>query len=89
MKYNIKSKSKIQEFDILLALNREGNLSVGECARHMTYSGTRDYSRDSIATMRIKKLVEEGYIDKKIDPNNKRSRIISITEKGKDICSKL
>ncbi|MBS4804216.1 MAG: MarR family transcriptional regulator [Clostridium sp.] len=68
----------ISQFGVLEALYNKGNLRICELIEKMlTTSGN--------ITVVIKNLEKDGFIKRNIDPEDKRSCIISITDKGKDI----
>ena len=68
----------ISQFGDLEALYNKGNLRISELIEKMlTTSGN--------ITVVIKNLEKDGFIKRNIDPADKRSCIISITDKGKDI----
>ena len=66
------------QFGVLEALYNKGDLRICELIEKiLTTSGN--------ITVVIKDLEKEGLIEKKPDPNDKRSCIISLTEEGKKI----
>ena len=66
------------QFGVLEALYNKGDLRICELIEKiLTTSGN--------ITVVIKNLEKEGLIEKKPDPNDKRSCIISLTEEGKKI----
>ena len=68
----------IAQFGVLEALYNKGDLRICEIIdRILTTSGN--------ITVVIKNLEKDGLIEKKPDPNDKRSCIISLTEEGKKI----
>ena len=65
------------QFGVLEALYNKGDLRINELIEKiLTTSGN--------ITVVIKNLEKEGFIRKNIDPEDKRSCIISLTDKGKD-----
>ena len=65
------------QFGVLEALYNKGDLKINELIEKiLTTSGN--------ITVVIKNLEKEGFIQKNADPKDKRSCIISITNKGKE-----
>lgn len=65
------------QFGVLEALYNKGDLTVNELiSKILTTSGN--------ITVVIKNLEKQGFIQKNIDPKDKRSCIISLTDQGKD-----
>lgn len=70
------------QFGVLEALYSKGDLRIGEIMEKiLTTSGN--------ITVVIKNLEKEGFIKKIPDPIDKRSTIISITDKGVNIIEKI
>lgn len=66
------------QFGVLEALYNKGDLRIGELIEKiLTTSGN--------ITVVIKNLEKDGLIKKNPDPEDKRSTIISITDKGKEV----
>jgi DNA-binding MarR family transcriptional regulator len=49
----------------------------------------RGYYQGSNVSYNIKKLVDHGYIEQERDPHDKRSMRIRLTEKSRNLCTKL
>lgn len=68
----------ISQFGVLEALYNKGDLRIGEIMEKiLTTSGN--------ITVVIKNLEKDGFIKKVPDPMDKRSTLVSITDKGIDI----
>ena len=66
------------QFGVLEALYNKGDLRIGEIIEKiLTTSGN--------ITVVIKNLEKEGLVKKALDPEDKRSAIISLTDKGKEV----
>nr|WP_307992245.1 MarR family transcriptional regulator [uncultured Niameybacter sp.] len=66
------------QFAVLEALYNKGDLRIGEIIEKiLTTSGN--------ITVVIKNLEKEGLVKKALDPEDKRSAIISLTDKGKEV----
>ena len=77
-----KSGLTISQFGVLEALYNKGDLRICEIIEKiLTTSGN--------ITVVIKNLEKEGFIKKNPDPLDKRSTIISITDKGKNIVEEI
>ncbi len=73
-----KSGLTVAQFGVLEALYNKGDLKIYELIEKiLTTSGN--------ITIVIKNLEKDGLIRKNQDPNDKRSCIISLTEKGKNV----
>lgn len=68
----------IAQFGVLEALYNKGDLRICELIE-------KTLSTSGNITVVIKNLEKDGLIKKKLDPKDKRSCIISITEEGKSI----
>ncbi|MCR4735065.1 MAG: MarR family transcriptional regulator [Treponema sp.] len=63
--------------NILFQLSKKGQMTMGELARNI--------NRDkSTTTVLVRKLEQEGLIQSQADKDDKRSRILSLTEKGSE-----
>lgn len=72
----------IAQFGVLEALYNKGDMNINEIIESiLTTSGNM--------TVVIKNLEKDGLINKTIDPKDKRSSIISITEKGINIIEEM
>lgn len=72
----------ICQFGVLEALYNKGDLKICEIIEKiLTTSGN--------ITVVIKNLEKDGLIKRNIDPNDKRSCVISITDKGKEIIEEI
>ena len=70
------------QFGVLEALYSKGDLRICEIIEKiLTTSGN--------ITVVIKNLEKDGLVKKTVDPEDKRSAIISITDKGKDVIEKI
>ena len=63
------------EFPILLVLKKHDNITQKELADYLYYS-------EGLITRFIKRLEENDYIKRSVNPKNKREKIITITSKG-------
>ena len=84
LEYNSIKKSglTISQFGVLEALYSKGDLRICEIIEKiLTTSGN--------ITVVIKNLEKEGLVKKNPDPLDKRSTIISITDKGKNIVEEI
>lgn len=68
--------------EILLALNRYGELSMKEIADLVN-------RKKSTITTLIRKLIELNYIEKKVNDEDNRSYLISLTTEGKKFANTL
>ena len=72
----------MNQFQVLEVLYHRGDLSIGAITKlTMTTPGN--------ITVVVKNLKRDGFISAISDPKDKRSSILSITQKGKDIIEKL
>lgn len=65
------------QFNCLLVLDEKGTLTQKDLA---AYLAIRSTSTGEL----LKKLAEKGLIQKEVDPKDKRSHLISLTEAGKE-----
>ena len=70
------------EFPFLLVLNEKDKITQKELADSLRTS-------EGLTTRVLKKLEKNGYIIREVDSNNKRRKIITITEKGRKIADKV
>lgn len=70
------------EFPLLLVLNERDNITQKQLS---------DLTKNSegLMTRVLKKLENNGYVERKVDGNNKRRKIISITPKGEKIANEI
>lgn len=77
-----KSGLTTAQFGVLEALYNKGDLRICEIIEKiLTTSGN--------ITVVIKNLEKDGFVKKNLDPQDKRSTIISITDKGKNIIEEI
>ena len=84
-----KMPSDIQRQMILNAICENGSMNVMECSKYMPFGGLKDYGQYDIALLRVKELEREGLVKKTIDPQDRRKKIVSITDEGKKKYKKL
>lgn len=72
----------MNQFEVLEVLYHRGDLSVGAITK-LTLGTSGN------VTVVIKNLVRDGFVNSIPDPDDKRTYIISITKKGKDIIKEL
>jgi DNA-binding MarR family transcriptional regulator len=70
------------EFDILATLRRSGRLTAGELV-------TASMITSGAMTNRIDRLVARGLVSREIDPDNRRSVLIELTEVGRHLVDDL
>lgn len=73
---------KIGQIPILFVLKKHDKISQKELANHLYYS-------EGLITRFMKKLEENNYIKREINPENKRENIISINPKGKKLVDEI
>ena len=67
-----------RQFQFLRTLAKKDSISQEELAK--TY-----HNHESTIARALKKLEEAGMVARKVDENNRRKNVITITEKGRDI----
>ena len=72
----------LSQFAVLEALYHKGDMSVGSVKDSIL-------STDGTIPVVVGNLVKNGFITKRKDSNDKRSNILSLTEKGRDIIKKV
>ncbi len=72
----------MNQFEVLEVLYHRGDLSVGAITK-LTLGTSGN------VTVVIKNLVRDGFVDSIPDPDDKRTYIVSITQKGKDAIKEL
>ncbi len=82
-------ENQIQDFDInpadlpfLLYISKHENVKQKDIANHF-------YVSEANIARSLKKLEKNGFVKRQIDEKNKRRRLISLTDKGKEISSSL
>ena len=70
------------EFPILLVLKKHDNITQKELADYLYYS-------EGLITRFIKRLEENEYIKRGVNPKNKREKIITITPKGMKLADEI
>lgn len=70
------------EFPFLLVLNKKDKITQKEIADSLRTS-------ESLVTRVLKKLEKNNYIIREVDSKNKRKKIITITQKGREISEKI
>lgn len=82
MAYIKSNNLTMNQFQVLEVLYHRGDLSVGAITK-LTHGTSGN------VTVVIKNLVRDGLVNSIPDPEDKRTYIISITQKGKDIIKEL
>lgn len=72
----------ISQFAVLEALYHKGDMSVGNVKESIL-------STDGTIPVVVGNLEKNGYINKRKDKNDKRTNILSLTEKGTEIIEKV
>ncbi|MDY4561868.1 MarR family winged helix-turn-helix transcriptional regulator [Peptostreptococcus porci] len=72
----------LSQFAVLEALYHKGDMSVGSVKDSIL-------STDGTIPVVVGNLVKNGFITKRKDSNDKRSNILSLTEKGRNIIKKV
>ena len=75
----MKEKITPGEFPFLMLLHIEGNKTQKDMASTFCFT-------QSNAAKAIRNLEDKGLIVRKMDDNNRRQKIVSLTEKGEKIC---
>lgn len=70
------------QFIILVVLSKHDKITQKELADHLSYS-------EGLITRFLKQLEQNNYIHREIDENNKRKKIITITQKGIDLAEEI
>lgn len=66
----------------LMELDMKDNLTLGELAARLNLD-------NSTVSRTVESLVRKELIDRKIPPRNRRTTIISLTDKGKSVCNSI
>jgi DNA-binding MarR family transcriptional regulator len=68
----------MQQFSIIMQLHYRGPCSVSDI-------GDRFETTSAAASQLAEKLVQSGYLERTEDPNDRRTRMLSLSPKGRDL----
>ena len=66
------------QFSILMQLHHRGNCAIGDI-------GERFDITNAAASQLVDKLVQSGFIKREEDPQDRRAKMLNLTDKGKDL----
>jgi MarR family transcriptional regulator, organic hydroperoxide resistance regulator len=66
------------QFSILMQLNHKGNCAVGDISEHFDIT-------NAAASQLVDKLVQSRLIQREEDPNDRRAKLLNLTDKGKEL----
>ncbi|MDR1782276.1 MAG: MarR family winged helix-turn-helix transcriptional regulator [Bacilli bacterium] len=76
-------KYKLKVFDVFILLLIEENEKINqEFIAHETYRSK------TLIAQNVNKLVNRGFIEKRVDLEDKRNNLLFLTEKGSEVCQK-
>ncbi len=76
--YEVEPKIYLAEIHTIVAVGMHENINITELAILLGIS-------KSAASQAVSKLVEKGFVEKKVSPNTENEVILSLTEKGKQV----
>jgi len=68
----------MQQFSIVMQLHHHGPASISDI-------GDRFETTSAAASQLAEKLVQSGYLERTEDPNDRRTRLLSLSPKGRDL----
>ena len=68
----------IPQFSVLMQLHHKGAFGMSEVSERLEVT-------PAAASQLVDKLVQNGYIVREEDPNDRRARLLNLTDKGRDV----
>lgn len=65
------------QFSILMQVHHRGNCAIGDVSEHFDITS-------AAASQLVDKLVQNGLIQREEDPNDRRAKLLNLTEKGQE-----
>ena len=65
------------QFSILMQLHHRGNCAIGDISERFDVT-------NAAASQLVEKLVQSGLIQREEDPNDRRAKLLNLTEKGRE-----
>lgn len=65
------------QFGILMQVHHRGNCAIGDIGEHFDITS-------AAASQLVDKLVQNGLIQRQEDPNDRRAKLLNLTEKGRE-----
>jgi DNA-binding MarR family transcriptional regulator len=66
------------QFSILMKVHHRGNCAIGDISEHFDIT-------NPAASQLVDKLVQSGLIQREEDPNDRRAKLLNLTDKGKQL----
>ena len=66
------------QFSILMQVHHRGNCAIGDISEHFDITS-------AAASQLVDKLVHNGLIQRKEDPNDRRTKLLNLTDKGREL----
>jgi len=66
------------QFSILMQLHHRGNCAIGDISERFDIT-------NAAASQLVDKLVQSGLIQREEDPNDRRAKLLNLTDKGRDL----
>lgn len=66
------------QFSILMQLHHRGNCAIGDISERFDIT-------NAAASQLVDKLVQSGFIKREEDPQDRRAKMLNLTEKGRDL----
>jgi len=66
------------QFSVMMQLHHRGNCAIGDISERFDIT-------NAAASQLVDKLVQSGFIKREEDPQDRRAKMLNLTDKGKDL----